>query len=1094
MCHDGDAVTNFDQPFEDYELLDRVGAGAMGTVFKARHKRLNRIVALKILKPSLARDKRYVDRLRREARIVASLSHPHIVTGYDLGEEGGYHFFVMEFVEGKSLRQLLTEWGMFSEDYVLRVARQTAQALDHAYQRDVIHRDIKPGNILIDDAGSVKLTDMGLAKGPADMTLTRDGATVGTPMYISPEQARNPQDVDVRSDLYSLGATLYHMATGKPPFSGETMAVLITNVLNENVVPPDEANSAVSPGMSLVIRKLLAKNLSVRYQTPRELLDDLELVEKSQPPAVDVGRLEAADEEASRWLRIVLVAMTAALLTGGAWWVGQQMVDPVTAAPSAEDFLVDLENELRALPNVGARHLRLTVVLDPPTGSLLQLERLRKETAIELQAAIDEVVDSLKVTQPSRLATWLQDPVRWPDLAAFEREQLHPKIRERTGISLEQMRVAVSTRSVDQLLQAVSTIISQRDAELLVRFDQFLTTQLPGRANERLRASDFAAADALWRDALRTFCNGAERPFPERLAEQTRTRMEQKRDVAKQQALEVVKEVEDRTVEALQAEVRDTLADLMARLDAPEPADPWVVSEALQKFRASLGGYWPPADNFRLRKDPWPVVEQQLMTASHRIELAMAEDKAHRFDQRCDLAWRIYCNGDAKAARIVLRDMEPATEAQTTELERHAECLEAADVVEQAILRAIAEQSAPLVAFRAGSAEPFVLRIKPSGERLSLFGETSDQRTLKLRLTELRVGDLLGPTKLSVDETGPVSKVMRRQRMLGLAILRLAADEHDGHERHVNGLHNADSAFVWEKVWPRINSARGIRVDQRIDQDALFVALERALANLEQGGALGELKLALFAVDRIPAEQCTPKQQRLLREARKSRDLYLRERNKLKELQASAPRNALVDVRVRGGELDAAVTLPAKVLHGDAGRGWEIVGKELEFASGGGLWKEQASRALHGKSGHPARAKNTRLELEMKFPDGDNRWYIVEFDGIKVMLVIAANNSVQVELMDGDPLDEQGARKAFEKALQGAWAPARAYVIPGSLHRLTIDVSATAPTQANVIVKLENKELVRRLFRCDQKAAPDFVLHPMQELKVLRGTVRVFGM
>ena len=147
-------MTNLDQPFQDYEILDRVGAGAMGTVFKARHQRLNRIVALKILKPSLARDSRYVKRLRREARIVASLSHPHIVTGYDLGEESGYHFFVMEFVEGKSLRQLLVEWGMFSEDYVLRVARETCEALDHAYQRDVIHRDIKPENLLLDLKGA----------------------------------------------------------------------------------------------------------------------------------------------------------------------------------------------------------------------------------------------------------------------------------------------------------------------------------------------------------------------------------------------------------------------------------------------------------------------------------------------------------------------------------------------------------------------------------------------------------------------------------------------------------------------------------------------------------------------------------------------------------------------------------------------------------------------------------------------------------------------------------------------------------------------------------------------------------------------------
>src|SRR5687767_12356192 len=139
----------FAQPFHDYELLDRVGAGAMGTVFKARQQRLNRIVALKVLKPSLARDERYVDRLKREARIVASLNHPHIVTGYDLGEENGFHFLVMEFVEGKSLRALLAEWGMFPEQQVLKVGLQTALALDHAYQRGVIHRDVKPGNILI---------------------------------------------------------------------------------------------------------------------------------------------------------------------------------------------------------------------------------------------------------------------------------------------------------------------------------------------------------------------------------------------------------------------------------------------------------------------------------------------------------------------------------------------------------------------------------------------------------------------------------------------------------------------------------------------------------------------------------------------------------------------------------------------------------------------------------------------------------------------------------------------------------------------------------------------------------------------------------
>jgi tRNA A-37 threonylcarbamoyl transferase component Bud32 len=1087
-------VTNFDQPFEDYELLDRVGAGAMGTVFKARHKRLNRIVALKILKPSLARDKRYVERLRREARIVASLSHAHIVTGYDLGEEGGYHFFVMEFVEGKSLRQLLTEWGMFSEDYVLRVARETAMALDHAYQRDVIHRDIKPGNILIDEVGRVKLTDMGLAKGPADLTLTRDGATVGTPMYISPEQARNPQDVDVRSDLYSLGATLYHMATGVPPFSGDTMAQLITNVLNENVVPPDEANSAVSPGMSLVIRKLLAKNLTVRYQTPRELLDDLDLIEKSQPPAVDLGRLEAANYEPSRWSRVLLIAMTFVLVSGGAWWLGNQGADSDTAAPSAEVFLAKLDRELQALPSGGARYLRLSVVTDPPSGSVLPLERRRKEVVVELQQAIDDVVDSLKLMRQSSIDIWLHDPMRWPDLATFERERLDQKIRERTGISLAQMPSAVRTLRIEQLQQAVATIISQRDAELLVRFNQFLTTQLPGRANERLRASDFAGADVLWRDALRTFCNGADRPFPERLAEPTRSMMQKKRDAAKLQALAVLKLEEEKTIDALQKEVTDTVAIFVARLKDPDPADPWVVSEALQRFRSNLGHYWPPADNFRLGNDPWPGVEQQLMSAEHAVEFAMNELQGRRFDARCDLAWRVYCSGDAVAARSVLDDMEPATNAQRQELAGHRRCLDATQQVEQAILQAIAEQSAPLVAFRSGTAVPYVLRIKPFGETLRLFGETGGQRDMRLRLTELRIGDLLGPTKLSAEESGPVKKLASVPRMLGLAVLRLVADDTDGLERHVSGLHNADRTLLLDHVWPRIDRARGVRSDQRIDQEALFVTLEKALGNLEQGGSFTALRMALYAVDSIPRESCNPKQQRLLREAHKSRDLYERERGKLKELQGSAPNNALVDVRVRDGELDAAVTLPAKVLHGDAGSGWEIVGKELEFAGGGGLWKEQASRALHGKTGHEARSKNTRLELEMKFPKGDNRWYIIEFDGITMMLVIAANNSVQVELMEGDALDESAARKAFEKALQGAWAPPVAYAIPGSLQRLTIDVSATAPTQANVVVKLENKELWRRLFKCDQKHAPDFVLHAMQELRVLRATVHVFGL
>ncbi|MCK5943366.1 MAG: serine/threonine protein kinase, partial [Planctomycetes bacterium] len=684
-------MTNFDQPFQDYEILDRVGGGAMGTVFKARHKRLNRIVALKILKPSLARDKRYVDRLRREARIVASLSHPHIVTGYDLGEEGGYHFFVMEFVEGKSLRQLLVEWGMFAEEYVLRVAREVAEALDHAYQRDVIHRDIKPGNILIDESGNVKLTDMGLAKGPADLTLTRDGATVGTPMYISPEQARNPQDVDVRSDLYSLGATLYHMATGVPPFAGSTMAELITNVLNENVVPPDEANSAVSPGLSLVIRKLLAKNLTVRYQTPRELLDDLNRIEQELPPAVDAGRLDASADLSSRWLRPFLLGCGALLVALVAWWGGRQMVEPRDEATDSQQFLAQLDRELLALPSPGARHLRLTTVTDAPTGSVRPLEQRRLEVAVELQAALDAVVDEFEGPRRDELWRWLHDPTVWPDVGKFERERLLPRVRRACGIALAQLPARVRRERVDTLRQAIEHELEQRDGELVARFEQYLKSVVPGRAHASVRTGNFAEAVGYWRVALQTFCDGVRQPLPERLPAPLRAELAAMLERAAAPAVASYGQSEQAVVRALRGEVTVVVGELRSRLDAG--ADPALVREAAQRFRSNLVHYWPASSSFRIGHDPWPEVEQQLMALEQAIELASVQRQARRFDARCDLAWRVYRHGDAAAALAVIAEMEPATDPQKRELHGHRRCLHSARQVEQALLRAIAART-----------------------------------------------------------------------------------------------------------------------------------------------------------------------------------------------------------------------------------------------------------------------------------------------------------------------------------------------------------------------------------------------------------------
>ncbi len=1084
-------MTNLDQPFQDYEILDRVGAGAMGTVFKARHKRLNRIVALKILKPSLARNKRYVQRLRREARIVASLSHPHIVTGYDLGEESGYHFFVMEFVEGKSLRQLLIEWGIFSEDYVLRVARETAMALDHAFERRVIHRDIKPGNILIDEGGNVKLTDMGLAKGPADLTLTRDGATVGTPMYVSPEQARNPQDVDVRSDLYSLGATLYHMATGVPPFSGDTMAELITRVLNDNVVPPDEVNSVVSPGMSLVIRKLLAKNLTVRYQTPRELLEDLDRIEKAQPPAVDIGRLNADSFEPSRWPRILLFAMVASLLVVGAWWVGQQMKDPVVVVPSAEEFMAKLDRELAQLPSPGARHQRLAIISEAaPAGTIRLLEQRRRQVEFELHRALDSVMDTFEGPLASRTRTWLLDVSIWPTLEQFTRERLHPLIRERAGIALTEMPVRVSLLRVEQYVKSKEEAINQRNRDLQAKFDRYLTKGLPGRANARLRASDFAAAYALWNTALLEFFDGIEVPTAERVSVAFHQSMEAQWSEAYKAATEQLNKDEQQTVLALRQEVATTVAGFQERLKAG--ADASMVSEALQRFRSNLGHYWPAAESFRTGNDPWPEIEQQLMSTEHAVELAMNEVHGRIFAARCDLAWRVYCHGDAAAALSVLDEMQPVTAAQTKELDGHRRCLRATQQVEVALLKAI-ENKGDVVAFRLGTLVPYALRVKAVGETLQLYGARAGEREVPMRLTELRIGHLF--ENLAVESAGPVHAMPSVPRALGLTVLRLVADDADGLERHVNALHNADRTLVLDYVFPRIERCRSGRLDEPISQEALFGVLAKALDNLDQSGDLRALEGALIAVENVSNEQCTPTQLRLRARARQHRQLYRRRKNLLSDLQASAPNDAVVEVHIEDPELVAAITLPAQVLSRGAFDGWQLLtnwqqhGRVLEFAGSKRPWKEQPIVALHGRPGHADLSTQTTLMLEMAFPAGDDRFYIIEFDGIRVMLVIAKDNSVQVELIDGEVLDEVRASRAFTKALSGALAPARAFVIPDAPHRLTIEVAATGTSLATVKVSFEGKELLRKVHPCLRSAVPDFVVHPFQELHVLRATV-----
>lgn len=260
-----------------YKLLKRLGRGSMGTVYKARQLNLDRLVAIKVLASFLAENAAFVKRFLKEARVIGKLNHPNIVQGFDAGEVDGTYYFAMEYCSGPTLLTLLQRGGALDQDRAIHIVLQVARALEHAFTQGLVHRDVKPDNIMIAQGGVAKLCDLGLAKDVSRGSgSTEKGATLGTPNYISPEQARGDAHVDTRSDLYSLGATLYHMVTGVPPFDGPNPTVIMVKHLNEPPLPPRVRSRDIDARLQPIIIKMLAKNPDDRYQTPSELVTDLE--------------------------------------------------------------------------------------------------------------------------------------------------------------------------------------------------------------------------------------------------------------------------------------------------------------------------------------------------------------------------------------------------------------------------------------------------------------------------------------------------------------------------------------------------------------------------------------------------------------------------------------------------------------------------------------------------------------------------------------------------------------------------------------------------------------------------------------------------
>jgi len=281
-----------------YEIIERIGTGATGVVYRARHRAMDRIVAIKVLRPSLSRDSVYVERFLREARTAARLNHPNVVQAIDAGVDQDYHYFVMEYIDGPTVGRRLRESGPLDEGDALRIVRDVAAALEHAQTAGIVHRDIKPDNIMLTAGGAVKLADLGIARSTAaDSAVTLEGHAVGTPYYMSPEQARWQTDLDVRSDVYSLGATLYHMLTGSPPFAGEAPAVVLSKRLMEPPPDPRAKRREISVAAAGLVMLMMAREPAERPGSAADLLTVIDAARRGIPPPKPASTPRALKEK-----------------------------------------------------------------------------------------------------------------------------------------------------------------------------------------------------------------------------------------------------------------------------------------------------------------------------------------------------------------------------------------------------------------------------------------------------------------------------------------------------------------------------------------------------------------------------------------------------------------------------------------------------------------------------------------------------------------------------------------------------------------------------------------------------------------------------
>lgn len=284
-----------------YEVLGEIGQGAMGVVYKARDPLIDRVVAIKTINLSLAMDEKeeYEGRFYQEAKAAGRLNHPNIVTIYDVGKSGDVAYIAMELLEGRELRDIMNEGALLPVDQVLNIVAQVAQGLAYAHEHEIVHRDVKPSNIMVIRDGHVKITDFGIARMASSSVRTQTGMVLGSPKYMSPEQVMG-KAIDQRSDIFSLGVMLYEMLTGQAPFDGENVNAIMYQTLNAVPAPPNMINPAIPEMVNFIVAKALAKGVEDRYQNANDFAADLRTCRDTLPRSVrqvDISRPPVGSEK-----------------------------------------------------------------------------------------------------------------------------------------------------------------------------------------------------------------------------------------------------------------------------------------------------------------------------------------------------------------------------------------------------------------------------------------------------------------------------------------------------------------------------------------------------------------------------------------------------------------------------------------------------------------------------------------------------------------------------------------------------------------------------------------------------------------------------